>query len=644
MDIPLKEGVSSVFIEKASSIGVSEALRNLLGCLADLEPDPAGLVLPDRTKGRKIIAERIIPFFERTPRLAALLTGRRADVQKEMIKLVNSFTLWLAWAGSPATTKGDPWRCGFIDELDECAIAVARLGQTRDLVGAAIKRTRTFGDRGRMIAVSSPLDAFSEIEAQVRGARFLLEFYVPCPHCGGYQVLDLSHLRFTPEDDALKADKRSWAHWVMEDVNHAWYACRYCEGKIFEEQRPAMVRAGLWCSSTRTDADGKILGHSGVDAKGLPLPSDPIRGVIFDAEALDRFPRGSTIGMRIWAIYSLLGVTMTGIAAEFIAAQGDRGKMFTFTTETEGRVFEQQLIRADATLFGKKVERAKLPEGVVPAWAGKLLAAVDTQIDHFYLVIRAWGEDYLSQRVWHGKVNTFEELERMCFGTPWRCEDESCGPMTCEMIGIDSGGTTEEGADASRTIEVYRWAQKYKARVRALKGFESSRTGQFLWRGRGLLAESAEGHVRRRREIPLWCLVKGHWQAVLHDCIHAGLMGGRRGSAESEKWLLNKRRDKEYEDQLANAQQVVERMGGRAVEIWKPIHPRGRWDYRDCEVYQCVVASLARVDLLPPAGQIIAFRRELWKQTLEAQKDSRAKEPPRDAQEPWLRMDGKDWL
>lgn len=643
MDIPFKPGVAAVFVQKGAQEGISEALRNIKGWLADREPDPVGLVLPDRAKGRKVVSERVIPLFEATPCLRKLLPGKRANVQKEMIHLLNGFWLWLGWAGSPTTIKGDPWRVGIIDELDECALAVARLGQTRDLVGAVTKRTRTFGDRARVIAVSTPLDALSEICAQVAEARWYLEYYVPCPACGGFETLDLPHIRFEPPTAELRANKRAWADWVLQDVDHAVYECRYCQARWREDQRPAIVRAGAWCTSQRLEQDGHAVGRSGVSPKGEPLPTDLEAGIIFDAEAVQEFPRGSTIGMYIWTAYSLLGVTLSGIAAEYLKALGDRGRMFIFTTETEGLKFEQLVARVNAAVFPGKVQRAKLPEGIVPAWAGKLLCSVDTQIDHLVVVIRAWGEDYMSQRVWHGAVGTFEELERLAFATPWACEDESCGPMACELVGIDSGGTADEGADSSRTMQVYRWSQKHKARVRALKGFDSSRTGQFLWLGKGLLAEQNPAGVRRHREIQLWCLAKHHWQSVLHDLIHAGIRPGKSHEGEAELWLLNQRADERYERELANAEQVVERTGARPVQIWKPVHPGARWDYRDAEVYQCVLAAIARVDLLPPATQIVAFKREMWKQTLAAQKAA-GSPPPAEDKGGWLKAGGGDWI
>lgn len=605
MDLPVAPGVAEVHIEKASQMGVSEAVRNLIGYLADQEPDPVGLVLPDQSKGRKIVSERIIPLFETTPRLRGLLTGRRQDVQKEVIKLVNAFLLWLAWAGSPSSTKSDPWRFGIVDELDECAVNVQRLGVLPDIVGRVRRRLRSFGDRGRVMSLSTPTDQFSEIHQQVSACRFILFFYVPCPHCGGFQRLEMDQVRYDRPADlverhGLSGEERTrLAGWVMESDDRVWIECVHCRQRIYESQRPTMVRLGRWCTA------------DGVDEAGSPRETDLDQDQVFDAEAVERWPNGSTIGLRdLWAAYGLIGVSLRNIASEYIRAQGDRAKMYVFVTETQGRPFEEQLEAVEQGLFSAKVARAKgqkLIEGEVPAWTGKLLATVDTQADGFYVVVRAWGPDFQSQRVWHGRLGSFEELEAWLINRPWKSAEPKLGPMLIEAIGIDSGGTSDESADASRTVQVYRWAQKHRSVVRALKGFDSSRTGAPLWRGKGLLPEGpgTSTKARRVREVPLWCHNKHHWQSVLQDLIVAGT---KPDSEDAERWLLNDRSDQEYERHMANARQIVERHGTRPVEVWRPLSPGGRWDYRDCEVYQCVLANLCRVDLLPPAEQLMEFR------------------------------------
>lgn len=600
MNLPMAEGVWKTHVEKAAQIGVSEAIRNLIGFLADQEPDPIGLTLPDKIKGRKIVATRVIPLFEDNARLRRLLPDKKSDITKEEIKLDNGFILHLAWAGSASSTASDPWRASINDEIDKFAVWG---GREPDAVGRTWKRTSTFGERAIQVNISTPTDQFSEIHALVEASSFVLYFFVPCPHCGGWQRLTFGQIKWDKPKEIK--DRRRLADHVLADVDRCWYECLHCHEKINEGQKAVMVRAGVWATA------------SGVTSHGKPRKTNLKKRVVFDAVAVEKWPRGTELGLRIWKGYSLLGDTWSGIVAEFLRAQGDLEKLYNFTTETLGEPFRQQLQRANEGVFRDKVERAELPEGIVPAWAGKLLAAIDTQIDSFYIVIRAWGEDFRSQRIWHGHVATFEEIERWCFATPFACEDEQLGAMMCEMAGIDSGGTTDVGAKTSRTMQVYRWTQKHRARIRALKGAEKSRSGQLIWRGRGLLDESGKGSVKRKREVPIWWLAKHHWQSVLADLINRGIK--RNKGDEEEIWLLNQREDEEYEKHMANARQIITHHGGRPEEIWQPVHSASRWDYRDCEVYQCVIANLARVDLLPSTEEIIHFRREMYKQAREAQ-------------------------
>jgi phage terminase large subunit GpA-like protein len=90
MDLPVKRGVVQVNIQKCAQAGGSETLWNLIGYMAHLDPDPIGLALPDRDKGRRIVRSRILPLFRYTPVLRALATERIYDVQTEQIMLSKS--------------------------------------------------------------------------------------------------------------------------------------------------------------------------------------------------------------------------------------------------------------------------------------------------------------------------------------------------------------------------------------------------------------------------------------------------------------------------------------------------------------------------------------------------------------------------
>src|SRR5512146_2151750 len=72
MDACTIPGVEEITVQKAAQIGVSEFVRNVLGCFAENDPDPALITLPNKEKGEEIVSERLIPLFRDTPCLAAL--------------------------------------------------------------------------------------------------------------------------------------------------------------------------------------------------------------------------------------------------------------------------------------------------------------------------------------------------------------------------------------------------------------------------------------------------------------------------------------------------------------------------------------------------------------------------------------------
>ena len=78
MDRCTDRNVEEITIVKAAQVGVSEAMRNVIGYFAYQEPDPVLYVMPDEQTGRKIFAQWIIPLLENMPCLRELLTAGTA--------------------------------------------------------------------------------------------------------------------------------------------------------------------------------------------------------------------------------------------------------------------------------------------------------------------------------------------------------------------------------------------------------------------------------------------------------------------------------------------------------------------------------------------------------------------------------------
>lgn len=570
MDLADAPGVVQLNSLKAGQIGISEGGRNVMLYWAHTDPDPMGLALPDKIKGRKIVRERVITAIEDTPAVAALLTERAWDVSAEKIKLTNGFLLHLMWAGSASSTSADPMRRVIDDEVDKFP---EWAGRETNPIGRTWTRTRSYGDRRFQWNISSPTDRHGNIWRLWEASGVQLAFVVPCPRCNDFQYLTFRQLKWPkPEAKLSRREKLHLADRILAN-NDVWYICARCGLKIEPPERTPMVRAGVWRS---------------------------LDGAIPDAERVPEWPRGTRIGTKIGAM-SCLWQSWAGIAAEFIRAEGDRERTFSFRTETVGEPWEEQLEKPRASVYADKCTRATLEEGKVPSWAVKLLATIDTQHDHFYVVLRAWAPDMRSQRVFHARAESFEELDDVCFRQLWPIEPGP-GATKPELVLIDSGGTRMEGETASRTMQVYRWVVRRSARARAIKGASSlkrRREGLYIWPGKGVLDQGGQ-----RKNLRIWFVDTHHFGDLLNEMVHQGVTDD-----EEETWLLNRQDDDEYNTQLSNVQKRLMRSGrGPGIEVWEPVEIGAANHYWDCEVYQVAAAYLARVHLLPPAEEIAAYR------------------------------------
>lgn len=579
MDLVVAPGVAEIAVQKAAQTGVSEAMRCVTGYLAHLEPDPVGWALPDRMKGRKIMKNRLIPLFEDTPILRDLLTAQSRDLQAEEITLRNQFRLFLMWSGSASSTSSDPMRVIISDELDK--FAKWTLGDASTAANLRA-RVRSYQERGRLVWVSTPTtrnrtDGIAQFfeESDVK-----LYFFVPCPRCGQWQRLLWAQVRWPdyPERDPVKRA-------ALVRHGEVWYECAHCHGKIVEQEKYSMVRRGRWADD---------------------------EGTVIDAEAVKEWPAGTRLGVQISALYCLWE-KWSDLAARFTRAKGDFAKMYDFWTQDLGLPFEHRVLSSRPEVYSKRSTTSLLEEGLVPSWCVKLLCTIDTQADHFYAVIRAWGRGMRSARVWHGKPLSFRDLDDLCFGAGFPVEGQPHLLVQPGLVLIDSGGTKARGETASRTMAVYQWALGRRSRVRAIKGashVSAANEMKPFWFGKGLLSLETRrpGQARtapQTRDVPLLLVNTQFCNDLLADLVARGHGPAAEGEAPGEElWHLNRRDDPEYNQHLANMQKVERQTARGRIEEWVPLSDGVRTDYRDCEVYQVAAAEMARVRLLPalPGG------------------------------------------
>lgn len=572
MDLPACPGVVQVNVMKAAQVGVSEAMRNFIGWVADTQGDPVGLALPDKSKGRKIIGNRLIPMINQTPRLARHKGGSLHDLQKEQIHLARiGWLLHLMWSGSPSAMASDPMRYCVNDEVDKFATwAGAEAGP----VELTAKRLRSYEGRGCQINVSTPTTRFGMIFGLWDNSDVKLIFFVPCPKCSTFQRLDFAQLRW---GHSKIADRKKRAAAVRRSGVH--YECIQCGHKIREADRAALMTAGRWGSE-----DGSIK----------------------DAEALEKWPAGTRLGLQLSALYCPW-TAWVELAVEFLLSAGDLSKMFDFRTQTLGEPFEQQVARTRADFYADKCKRAELAEKIVPKWAAKVLCAIDSQHDHFWVVVRAWGPDMRSARVWHGRVETFKDLDRLLFYQRWRVQDDAWPAPQIELAVIDTGGTQFAGESQSRTMEIYRWVMGRRGIVRPIKGTDKAKPGLSYWTGRAFIDDGpARSKRKKRQELRLFHVCTGHFRDELAHL--ATLGGGKAPDDPPEAWSLNQNNDPEYNQHMANMNKIVVRQGMTVREEWLPVARGLRHDYHDCESYLIAAAYMAGVHQLPSDDVLTRLR------------------------------------
>jgi len=306
MDACRLPGVRRISIKKGVQLGVSEALRNVIGCVACDDPDPAMIHLPTESKGREIFAERLLPMFDATEALRELDTGRSRDAKTTLIRLLNGFTLWLAWSGSPTALASHPIRYLINDEINKFPPASGNEG---DPLTLAQERLKTYEGKSCTWDISSPTYRETGISRLVALADVELRYWVPCPRCGERIELNWEMVRYR-HWEGLDEDREEWARRIRGE-QAAWYECPECGGTFGEREKAGIVRRGFWASRRQIEQQC----HAGQD---VPM------GAILTA-GLGR-PRH--IGMAIESMPALW-VRCWDLAAEWVTAQNDANLLMT---------------------------------------------------------------------------------------------------------------------------------------------------------------------------------------------------------------------------------------------------------------------------------------------------------------------------
>ncbi len=570
MDSLAEPLVERITVQKATQIGGTELLLNVVGFIIDQAPGPLLYVMPTEDDATGIAGERLRALINETPQVTRHTTSRLNDLRGRFLML-DQMVMRLAW---PTASKlaSLPCRYVVIDEVDKIDKFT---GKEANPITLAWDRTDTFKTSRKLLVISTPTTEDGHVHSEFE-ASDKRHYWVPCPHCHRYQPLVWGGKGKGPGVKWPEEERNSH---VIRIQKLAWYECRHCAEKIFEGHKPKMLERGVWCPAgsdenpCRVGPDGKV--------KGTP-------------------PVTTHRGYHISSLYSPW-LDWSELVAEWLEVRKDISKLQNFANSRLAEVWRevQQETKSD------QIGTLELPyeEGTVPADAVFLTAAIDVQKDHVWYSVRAWGLGGTNWLVDRGKVerllvpppdgSDFDPWQRVIdeiLNAEYPREDTG-EMMRPRGISIDSGAFT---------VDVYDFCRRFPEILRPIKGSNKALSSGFFRASRQDKDQQGRGIAGG---LILWWLDVDHYKLKVQAAMTAA--PGMRG-----RFYVFEGVDEEYKLQVTAEERVIirNRKTGAQRYEWRTKKGRQANHYWDCEVYNYATADMLGVSHLTQEHLEVARR------------------------------------
>jgi phage terminase large subunit GpA-like protein len=559
--------VEKITIMASVQSSKTESVYNMLGYAISQDPAPALVVMPTLGTLRRV-NKRIETMILDSPEMARHMTGNGDDVTRTEIRLDN-MSIFFATAGSTADLRNVEARYIVCDETDDYEANVAEQGSPIEMAEA---RATTYWNR-KVVHLCTPTleQGYINVEYEKSDKG---EYWVPCPHCGGYQTLSFWRVRH--KGCALgewPKDRRDPDYIRSERV--ARYECEHCGAEIDDRDKRWMLRLGTWVP------------------EGHPIDRD---GTV----AIPR-PRAIHRGFHWSALYSPW-LSFSDVVAKFWQTKDNPEQYQTFWNLWLGRPYVPKILSvSDEAILEARVD---LEPQTVPSEAVALTCGVDCQKRNFWFAVRAWARDYTSWLIHYGSLATWEDVETLLFDTVYPVEGTG-GGMRVWRAGVDTGGTRVY-EDASMTEQAYWWVRQNGVgrgcRVWATKGASKDLAGK-IHAGKPL-DKTPSG-----KPIPGGLQLISLDTKKLKDMYHYRIDIAARKEGLPNAAYLHSGTDRLYVSHILAEEKRRDKRGG---EVWTKIRERN--DLLDCE---CIAMALAEpewpgggVNLLAPAGWAPSTKRK----------------------------------
>lgn len=365
--------------------------------------------------------------------IPALKAAGIENTQKRRLRFGGN-TVYAAWARSPGTLSNINVLFGGASELDLWErVTTSKHPDPEDMFRDRFKDNDslrkvifesiptlagTFEDE---LGVERPRSRISAKVQQGSDCRF----WVGCPHCGEYQILDIEH------------------------VTADGYRCEHCETLIDDVYRKSFIRSGVWAPRGCTVDSGKAKSNAKLRLETLAelaeLDEDNSKCTLlrerirWNGWSQCGYLVGEPDNDGILATYQLSSLYALSLTWERIAIERSDSQNFInqWLAETYEPPNEDDFdIEAESLNLARKC-KSDLPQGTVPEWADFIVFTSDRQEKTLPWMVTAWDEGLERVHIVSaGEVFDFEGLEII--------QDKEWSDIAPSMSLIDSGYLSKE--------------------------------------------------------------------------------------------------------------------------------------------------------------------------------------------------------
>ncbi len=337
------------------------------GYFIDQDPSTILIVYPTLDDAKTYMKDKLVPFIQATPRLRAKVPRHKSRNAGQTIlhKQFPGGNISACGANSPSSLRQRSKRVVQCDEIDSM-----RANAEGDPIAQADGRAETFHNAVKGKSSTPTIKGLSRIEQKFDFSDKQY-WFVPCPHCGAFQILKWGQIKFTFETGFGPRD----GYWKKS----AEQAPPEATTKYRDTANTVYVCENKDCGSWWSDADRiQAIG------KGEWRATAPFKRVR---------------GRHLNGIYRILGKKtayesyLHEFAEQFLEAhRGGRWTLIVWTNTFLAETFEEVAERLDASAFEQR--REQYTPDALPAGVLVLTAGVDFQQDRAEVQVTGWGEGF----------------------------------------------------------------------------------------------------------------------------------------------------------------------------------------------------------------------------------------------------------